>query len=979
MKFYVVKEGRTADFLAEPEALAGVRDICGVVAEDLRAVSDCLPVQRESVSECGSDRVILAATVGNSPLLDGLEREGRISLAALRGRREVYLMQLLDSPFPGQPGIRQALVIAGSDKRGTIYGLFRLSELCGVSPLIFWGDAAPMKNPEPCVLLEKPFVSKEPSVKYRGFFINDEWPAFGNWCVERYGGVNAAAYRKIFELLLRLKGNYLWPAMWRSSFSEDGPGLANAELADRLGIIMGTSHHEPMCRAGVEWQNQYRRYGNDSAWSFLSNAEAITGFWEEGILRNRPFENVVTIGMRGENDSKLLPPDATMRDNVGVLKKAIRTQHMLLKKHLSEDLKQVPRMLAVYKEVEDYYFGDETCEGLEAWDELSDVIFLLSDDNYGNVRALPSGGGKKHPGGYGMYYHFDYHGAPVSYEWQNTNRLTKIWEQMTTAYEAGVREMWIVNVGDLKGVEYPLCYFMELAYDFERWGSTALNQTEAFARGWIRQQFGAGLSAEQEQTMFEVIEGYTRWNAIRTPEAMNADIFHPVHFREGDRVREQIQTVMEKAEQLNRELSGPSLTAYHSMIYYPAAASLNLMLMYLDAGQNRKLAERGCVGANLFAARVAGRIAADSRYAEEYHRANGGKWNHCMSSAHTGFRSWDDKDWGYPAVQTVAPIPGGKAVVSFRGSETYHLGAHWQDRGPLRNDDFTRPDTEEVLLDIDSRGKVSFSYEAEYDRPWLLCPERSGRVEAAKDGRSTLRFGIDRRLLQGRDSASVTLRISFDDGTKTESKLLLEAEELPFPASQSGGWLFAERQGYCAIAAEHFSEQKDVDGKGFRVVSYLGREGAAVKAFPQTEAWPDAEKAPYLRYDLIVGQTGVYCLELFLLARNPAERGGRMRFAVSANDGAVQELCAVSEQYYTEWFCPEWSDGVLRHGRTVKTEVSLRQGENHIYVYAKEPGVALEKLAVYPANTALPQSYLGPAESYGRKCSLEKAEQEGEE
>lgn len=478
--------------------------------------------------------------------------------------------------------------------------------------------------------------------------------------------------------------------------------------------------------------------------------------------------------------------------------------------------------------------------------------------------------------------------------------------------------------------------------------------------------------------MAEVLEGYTKWNALRTPEAMNAFVYHPVHFREGERVWEQVQAVMEKAEQLNKELSGASLMAYQSMIYYPAPASLNLILMYLEAGQNRKLAELGCIGANLFAARVTERIAADSRYTEEYHRANGGKWNHCMSSAHTGFRSWDDNDWCYPTVQTVAPIPGGKAVVSFRGSEVYHLGAHWQDRGPLINDDFTRPDTEEVLLDIDSRGRVSFFYEAEYDSPWLVCPERSGRVETSKNGRSTLRFGIDRKLLQGEAQAPVTLRISFDDGSKTESKLLLKAGKIGFPASHSGSWLFAERKGYCAIAAEHFSEQKDVDGKGFRVVSHLGREGAAVKAFPQTEVWPEAKKASYLRYDLLVGRTGAYCLELYLLARNPAERGGRMRFAVSVNDGAVQELCAVSEQYYTEWFCREWSDGVLRHGRTVKTEVVLHRGENRIYVYAGEPGVAFEKLAVYPADTVWPQSYLGPAESYGRKNGWKNEEREGE-
>lgn len=961
-RFYVVKERKAADFLIEAESFEGVKKIGETVGADIEAVSGCVPALKRDLQQCGTERVVLAAAAGKSPLLARLEAEGRLSLEEMKGKREVYLLQIIEAPFPEKPEIKQLLVIAGSDKRGTIYGMFRLSELCGVSPLIYFGDVAPEHKEEPAVELSGAFVSKEPSVKYRGFFINDEWPAFGNWCMEQFGGVNAKAYQKIFELLLRLKGNYLWPAMWRSSFSEDGPGLLNAELADTYGVIMGLSHHEPMCRAGVEWQNQYKKYGTDSTWSFISNAEAITKFWEDGILRNKPFENVITIGMRGENDSKLLPENATLKDNIEVIKKAIRTQHELLKKHICPELKKVPRMLAIYKEVEDYYFGDENCEGLKDWEELSDVIFLLSDDNYGNLRALPTKETRNHPGGYGMYYHFDYHGAPVSYEWQNCNRLTKTWEQMTQAYEAGVREMWIVNVGDIKAVEYPLCYFMELAYDYETWGAAAPNRTEAFVKDWIWQQFGSRLSDGQKQMMAEVLEGYTKWNAVRSPEAMREGLYHPVHFSECDRVWKQVHTVMEKAEQLNRELTGEALTAYQSMIYYPAAASMNLILMYLEAGINKELAKRGCVRANVFAERVVKRILDDARYVEEYHRANGGKWNHCMSSAHTGFRNWDDKDWTYPTAETVVPIPAAKAVVGFRGSEQYHLGAHWQDRGPLVNDDFTRPDTEEVVLDIDSRGNISFSYTAEFDSPWLQCAERSGRVEISEGGHGMLRFTVDRALLQGREQAPVMLRIVFDNGQTTYSQLLLEAEALP-ASEKEEPYLFMERQGYCAIAAEHFSGQRDVDGKGFRVISYLGREGAAVKAFPAMCPWQNAKEAPYVKYSLLAEQTGSYKLELYLLARNPVQKGGRMRFAVSVNDGVPKEVCAVSEQYYTEWFHKEWADGVLNHARIVSTEVFLKKGRNDIYVYAKEPGVILEKLVLHPADTELPESYLGPAES----------------
>ena len=961
---YVVKEQTAADFLIETEAWEGVKQIGETVAEDIEAVSGCKMAQKRKVEDCTGERIILAATLGRSPLLSRLESEGKLSLEGVREKREVYLQQIIDQPFPEYPKLKQLLIIAGSDKRGTIYGMFRLSELCGVSPLIFFGDSAPDKQPEPVITLEKPFVSKEPSVKYRGFFINDEWPAFGNWCMEHFGGVNKKAYKVIFELLLRLKGNYLWPAMWRSSFSEDGPGLENAELADLYGVIMGTSHHEPLCRAGVEWQNQYQKYGTDSTWSFLTNAEAITKFWEDGVLRNKSFENIITIGMRGENDSKLLPADATLRDNIEVIKSAIRAQHKILREHVNPDLKEVPRMLAIYKEVEDYYFGDESCDGLADWEELSDVIFLLSDDNYGNLRALPTEETRSHPGGYGMYYHFDYHGAPVSYEWMNCNRLTKTWEQMTQAYESGVRELWIVNVGDIKAVEYPLCYFMELAYDYETWGSAAPNRTEEFARCWIDKQFGKRLTDRQKEMTAEVLEGYTKWNAARSPEAMREGIYHPVHFSESDRVWQQVHAVTETAEQLNKELTGEALTAYQSMIYYPAMASLNLIMMYLEAGINKELAKRGCVYANVYAERVIKRIHDDSRYVEEYHAANNRKWNHCMSSAHTGFRNWDDNDWTYPTIEKVVPISGGKVVIGFRGSEQYHLGAHWQDRGPLVNDDFTRPDTKEVLLDIDSRGNVSFAYDAEFDSPWLQCSEKSGRVVIEEGGRKTLRFSVNRTLLRGKEQASVTIRIAFDNGQKTYSKLLFEAETVMLFEKEKTNYLFVERQGYCSIAAEHFSEKKDVEGKGFRVISYLGREGAAVKSFPEMQFWPDAAKAPYVKYSLVAKQTGTYKLTLYLLARNPVQKGGRMRFAVSVNDGVLQELCAVSEQYYTEWFHTEWAEGVLDHVRTVTTEISLREGKNDIFVYAGEPSVILEKLVLYPADTELPDSYLGPAESF---------------
>ncbi len=1003
-KFSLYENGKIAGILVEKESFEGIKIIGKTVAKDIELVTGKRPTLvrdlnggiagfagddtegrgTDETAEGGSENLILMATIGKSSLLDRLVSEGKVSVEDIAGKREVYKMTLVDAPFSENDNIKKLLVIAGSDKRGTIYGMFRLSEMCGVSPLVFWGDAKPLQKDELILDFDEDVVSKEPSVKYRGFFINDEWPAFGNWCTEKYSDVNAKAYEKIFELLLRLKGNYMWPAMWNSSFSEDGPGLQSAELADKLGVIMGTSHHEPMCRAGVEWQNQYKKYSDDNAWSFITNEEGIRKFWEDGILRNKDFENVITIGMRGEADSKLMPEDATLKDNIDVVKKAIKAQNDILKEQMGPDLKDVPRMIAIYKEVEDYYYGDEETEGLKYWDELEDVIFLLSDDNHGHVRALPTAEEAKHPGGFGMYYHFDYHGAPVSYEWANCNRLTKTWEQMSLAYETGVREMWIVNVGDLKLNEYPLSFFMEMAYDYE--AHKEINKTEEFARRWIGTQFGEGATAVQKDEIFRVLEGYTRWNATRTPETMSENVYNPVDFLEGDRVWEEINRTYELAKKLDGELSEPALTTYRSMIFYPAAASLNIMLMNIEAGMNRELAMRGSLYANHYAKSVLERVEDDKKYVADFHAYNGGKWNHMMSSAHTGFRSWDAYNWSYPLVSEVAPIHEAKAVVSFRGSRQIDLGSHWQGTPALRSDGFTRPDTNSVFLDIDSRGDIGFTYSIEKTSEWLICDEPEGRVE----NRKTVVFRVNREAIEGEETAAAKVKLAFDNGVVSETNLeFIAVRDVSSLSSglgvgnpldngalnsdnsgeqDAGHNTFIERQGMIVIDAEHFAGKKDAGESGFQVIRYLGKAGrSAVKAFPTAVSYDEKEiqkgETPCIKYHFAAEESGAYDLDFHCSMRNPIVRGGRLSFGFAVNDGEIKIAHEVPEGYFTEWQCDEWGSGVLAHEHVAKAKIELRKGLNTISVYAGDANVVLEKLVMHHEKKELPQTYLGPVES----------------
>lgn len=957
--FTVYENGRLVQLFIEDEAYEGVKRIGARVACDIGFVTGVDPEITSTQGQCKSDRVVIFSTLGRSSFLQQLEASGRWSSEAIKGKREVYQIQIVSAPFSDVPFVKEALVIVGSDKRGTIYGMFCLSELCGISPLVYWGDVSPQKRDTIILPVGDGILSTEPSVRYRGFFINDEWPAFGNWCMETFGGVNAKAYEEIFILLLRLKGNYLWPAMWNSVFSDEGPGLASAELADTYGIIMGTSHHEPMCRAGAEWQRIYQKYGTDNTWSFVSNKEAVTEFWKDGILRNKPYENVITIGMRGENDSMLLSEDAGLADNVQVIKDAIMTQHALLRTYMGKTLKDIPRMLAIYKEVEDYYYGDETCEGLRGWEELDDVILLLCEDNFGNTRGLPNEADRTHPGGYGMYYHFDYHGGPVSYEWQNTARLTKTWEQMTQAYEYGVRELWIVNVGDLKGVEYPLCYFMDLAYDYETYRQK--NKTEAYVASWIERQFGSRLGRENKQDLLMLLDGFTKWNAARRPEAMAPGIYHPCHFREGERVWSAVHGLMEMAERLMEGMPEECRNAYSSMIYYPAMASFNLILMHIEAGWNAFYARQGNMGANAYAASVKWRAIKDRWYVQAYHALAGGKWKHMMDSAHTGFRSWDAHDWTYPAVQEVIPLPMAKLIVGFRGGEAYHLGEHWQDSSYPCNDDFTRPDTKDVVIELGSRGDVDFEFRIQCDQPWACFSKTKGSVRSLTQGKESIAITCDRTFLKGREHALIEIFVAFANGEKTVGRLelLAEAEDAAYASGT-----YIEKQGYIAMNADGFTEKKDVGDEGFAVIAHLGRMGSAVKAFPVTKSWTNAVDAPYLKYTFAAENEADYIIRFYLLPRNPVEKGKRMRLAFSVNGGKKKILDTISEAFRADCACEEWNRGVLDNIRVIETAIPVKKGENNLYFYAADPGIALERIVLYSEKMVLPESYLGPTESW---------------
>ena len=425
-----------------------VNKAASLLQHDIELVTGKKPLIVTDLSSASKNTVIIG-TINGSSLIKKLIIAKKIDVNSIKGKWEAFQLQTIGNALPG---IQNALIITGNDKRGAAFGTFELSRQMGVSPWYWWADV-PVKQKSEVFIKKGVYTFNSPSVKYRGIFINDEAPAFSGWTKEKFGGVNHLVYEKMFELLLRLKANYLWPAMWGNAFNDDD--TLNPILADKWGIVMGTSHHEPMLRAQQEW----KRYGK-GPWDYTKNDTILRDFWKKGIENMGSHESIVTIGMRGDGDMPMTQGTATT-----LLEKIVAEQRKIIEDVTGKPAAKTPQLWALYKEVQDYYD-----KGMRV---PEDVTLLLCDDNWGNIRRLPPDSyrdtDKKREGGYGIYYHFDYVGGPRNYKWINTNNIARVWEQMHLAYEYGVDKIWIVNVGDLKPMEFPISFFLDYAYNTKKW------------------------------------------------------------------------------------------------------------------------------------------------------------------------------------------------------------------------------------------------------------------------------------------------------------------------------------------------------------------------------------------------------------------------------------------------------------------------------------------------------------------------------
>jgi len=638
--FGLIRGGRPAAVFVDSAADPAVKHVAESFAQDLQRVSGRPAPRMADLAEARGELVVIGVR-GQSPAIDALAAQGKLEADDLAGQWEAFRQVVVERPFPGVP---RALVIVGSDRRGAVFGAYDLSEKIGVSPWHWFADAPVARKASLHVTAGA--RRDQPKVKYRGFFINDEAPALTTWAQKRFGGANSRMYAHVFELLLRMKGNYLWPAMWQPrAFNDDDP--RNMVLADEMGVVMGTSHHEPMTRAHDEWHRDKDGGVTGGRWDYATNGENLRRFWRGGIERmmskgdGRGYEAIVTVGMRGDGDEAMSEATATQ-----LLESIVADQRKIIAEVTGRPADQTPQIWALYKEVQDYYD-----HGMKVPD---DVTLLFADDNWGQIRRLPTGDPDR-KGGYGVYYHFDYVGAPRNYKWLNNTQVEKTWQQMDLAYARGARTLWIVNVGDIKPMEFPLSFFMDQAWDPEAMTVEALGR---YPEAWARRTFGRARAAE----IGELITRYSRLAARRKPELIDAS-----SFRLGEAAGDELDggefgAMVAEWDGLERDmlrvradLPADRRDAYLQLVEHPVAAMANLYRLHYAVAWNRRLAQRRDARANVFADQAEAAFAKDKALTVAYHRANGGKWDGMMSQTHIGYTSWQQPDADImPRVERVA-------------------------------------------------------------------------------------------------------------------------------------------------------------------------------------------------------------------------------------------------------------------------------------------------------------------------------------
>ncbi len=948
--FALSADGRAARIVVAEDDWKGVVRAAGDLAADIQRVTGAEAQVVQAASPIPQSVVV--GTLGKSTLIDAVMKKGTVKVDDIRGQWESYVIQ----------SDGDNLYVVGSDKRGTIYGLYDLSEKIGVSPWYWWADV-PVRKATALYVKNGRYVQPSPKVKYRGIFINNEEPSFCTWARTHFGGNNSKMYTHLFELLLRLKANYLWPAMWSSNFNEDDP--MNPYLADEYGIVMGTSHHEPMMRSHNEYRKRRDKVG---PWDYVTNRERIDSFFLEGMERNKNYENLVTIGMRGDGDVAM--GKGNDAENIQTLKEVMAGQRDILRRVYGKDPSAIPQLWAVYTEVQRYYDA-----GLTAPD---DVTLLFCDNNWGYIRRTGPQKERDRKGGLGLYYHIDMNGGPWNDRWVNTTTIPKMREQLNLAYQTGIDRIWIINVGDLKPRESAIDFIMRYAWNPD---SIKAGQEMDYLRHFTAQAFGKDHAAEAADLM----ANFTKYNLWRKPEVETTDYFSIVNYHEADRLLQRWQTLADRAEALKAKIPAEAQDAFYQLVYYPVVASAGVAQMYLYAGMNRFYAKQGRAVANDCAEKARRLFEKDRQLTDYYNNVmSNGKWKGMMLDKHIGYKEWFMPDENVlPPMDTVVPKAGRDLAVALEGRETLLEGKRAEGALPVLQEESTS--AEGLYMDVCNRGEQLAKYKISTSAPWITVSADPGNAERhyVHADWSRLPFGTH----EG------TVRVKGNGQTFTVRVKAVNTDVLGIMAKNQNRLTYISTTGEISIPAHACTQNVGRDSyPQWTFLPDLGRGAGCMgadryqrRALTDKEKKEyagctlDARKAAYLVYDFYTGDkdSAVVCLGILPTQDIHPEQG--LKIGVSVNDGAIVEVDA--RKGFVDTFMEYTPENLARSkvltplptpnrslylngaGRAMRNEVfdNLRWLDvklpvgagrvNRLKVWMISPEIVLERIIINPDNS----------------------------
>lgn len=942
--FTLASPRQTAAILYDASDAAVVKRAAELFAADVEAVTGRRPQVTSATGETGP--AVIVGTVGGSALIRRLSEAGKIDTAPLEGAWERYLIQTVANPLPG---IRKALVIAGSDRRGAAYGLFTLSELIGVSPWYWWADV-PVKKHAALHVDAPPTYSQTPSVRYRGIFLNDEDWGLTPWASQTFeperGNIGPRTYAKVCELLLRLKANYLAPAMHpvSTSFNQIPE---NKLVADTFAIVMGSTHCEPLLlNTASEWDTQTM-----GPWNYDKNKEGINRVLTQRVRENSPYENVYTLALRGLHDgamSTTLP----MHEKVRMLQQALLDQRQILAENIDRPVETVPQAFTPYKEVLEIYSN-----GLELPD---DITIVWPDDNYGYMKRLSGVREQRRTGRSGVYYHVSYLGVPHSYLWFSTTPPSLMYEELRKAYDTTADRLWLLNCGDLKGSEMQVSLFLDMAWDIGRF--TADNVVTYPAR-WLAGIFGEAYYDRLEAMTREHLRlafprkpeymgwGY-HWNRFdHNCEQLTDTDFSFTNYDEAPRRLEAYRKLGARAEALLHEIGDEARPAFYQLVYYPLRGAELMNRMTLGGQRNRWYARQGRAATNAVRDEVQRCYDSLQVITRGYNSLLGGKWNHMMSMRqnYDGVSAY----FNLPHLATHDAAGAPRLALQVAGEDV--TGARAFHALPAFDNYLRRT----YPVEIYNRGGGTLAWTAHASEPWVVLSKSAGKTAAEE----RITVGIDWE--KAPSGNAVPAQIVFRAGEQSE-KVLVSLFNPTAPSRAELRGIYVENNGCVSIPAAGCHRVRENDRIKITAVEDLGIEGPALQLGDPTAPLQifRSRDVPCAEYDFYAFDAGSVDVYTYVLPTFPlhADRDFRIgentntdtKYSVQIDDGALATPSSSHVEYSQVWF-----ESVLRNCAVNKSTLHIdKPGRHTLRIRVGDPGIVLQKIVLDFGG--MKRSYLGP-------------------